>query len=110
MTWLCYSGAFICTVIYVATIIWDIVSHLPLGKDTKSNQTDHCLINGAGSAVGIFNVISDLYIFLLPMPYIWSLQMGTGKKIRLLITVGTGAWYVLVPLRLSNRLENHSRC
>ena len=32
-------------------------------------------------AQGIYGLISDLYIFILPLPVLWGLQMSLRKKI-----------------------------
>lgn len=46
-------------------------------------------------AVGIVNLLTDLLIFILPMPMLWGLQLPLGKKIGLTITFGIGLMYIL---------------
>jgi hypothetical protein len=41
-------------------------------------------------ASGIFGFMSDFYIFFLPIPTIWSLNMPILKKIRLMLAFGIG--------------------
>ena len=41
-------------------------------------------------ASGFFNVFSDLYILVLPMPFIWSLKTRTSKKLKLTMAFGVG--------------------
>lgn len=44
--------------------------------------TGHCLDGKAASkASGIFNVISDFAILIMPMPILWKLQMSLRKKL-----------------------------
>ena len=43
---------------------------------------------------GIFNLLLDITIVVLPMPMLWGLQMATGKKIALTGAFGIGAGYV----------------
>ena len=39
---------------------------------------------------GAFNLASDLYIFVLPLPILSSLQMPFGRKLGVGATFGTG--------------------
>lgn len=58
--------------------------------------TGHCLnLKAIYMASGIFNVISDFSIFILPMVPIWKLQLPLKKKILAFATFATGVWYVL---------------
>lgn len=58
--------------------------------------TGHCLnLSAIYMASGIFNVISDFSIFILPMVPIWKLQLPLKKKILAFATFATGLWYVL---------------
>ena len=45
--------------------------------------------------VGGFNVLSDVYIFLLPLPVLWNLQMPYRRKIGILAIFCTGLMYDL---------------
>ena len=94
LRWLCYGGAFVCTCLYVAEIFHDIFICIPVQKDWDPRLPGQCLPSGvAGSVTAIFNVITDLYILILPLPFLWSLQMALHKKIRLMILFGIGALY-----------------
>lgn len=39
---------------------------------------------------GIFNILTDLMVLLLPMPYIYDLQLPLYKKLALMCTFGIG--------------------
>lgn len=39
---------------------------------------------------GVFNTITDLYILLLPLPFIWDLKMRAGRKLRLMAVFSVG--------------------
>lgn len=43
---------------------------------------------------GIFNLILDVTVVVLPMPMLWGLQMPRGKKVALTGVFGLGAGYV----------------
>lgn len=46
---------------------------------------------------GIFGIISDLYIFILPMPILWKLHMPMRKKVGVMAIFATGLLYVFYP-------------
>ena len=49
----------------------------------------HCFDGSASyKASGVFNVLSDFAILIVPMPTLWSLQMSFKKK---LLTMGVFA-------------------
>ncbi len=55
-------------------------------------STGHCFdANAAYLATGIFNVISDFSILILPMIPIWKLQMPLKKKLMMIAIFATGA-------------------
>ena len=92
MRWICWAGAFVCTAFYVAEIFHDLFICIPVQKDYNPKIPGHCLPNGVGGSItGIFNVITDLFIFLLPLPFVWSLQMKRAPKLRLMALFGIGA-------------------
>ena len=94
MRWLCYAGAFVCTALYVAEIFHDIFICVPVQKDYDPKVPGHCLPSGVGGSItAIFNVITDFYILILPLPFVWSLQMKLRPKLRLMALFGLGALY-----------------
>lgn len=51
--------------------------------------TGRCFDGSASyKASGVFNVLSDFVMLILPMPVLWNLQMSLKKK---LLTVGVFA-------------------
>ena len=92
MKWLCYAGAFVCTALYVANTFHDIFICVPVQKQYNPKVKGHCLPSEVGGSVtAIFNVISDFYVFILPLPFVWSLQMKLVPKVRLMALFGLGA-------------------
>jgi hypothetical protein len=56
----------------------------------------HCAsYNVAFSTIGVFNLISDLIIMLLPIPLLRNLQMAIGTKLGLIAIFGIGLLYVV---------------
>lgn len=43
------------------------------------------------TTLGVFNVVSDLYLILIPLPAVWSLQLPLRKKIGLATMFLTGS-------------------
>ena len=56
------------------------------------NVAGHCIDRPkAGLAYGSMNIISDLFIFILPMPMCWRLRLGSkGKLGVMLVFMGGG--------------------
>ena len=94
MKWLCYAGMFTCTALYTAEFFHDLFICIPVQKDWDPKLPGHCLPSGVGGSVtAIFNVISDFYILILPLPLVWSLQIKLPLKLRLMALFGLGALY-----------------
>lgn len=53
------------------------------GQCTKSRPVIICQ--------GIFAVISDLYLFILPIPIVWRLQVPLRKRIGICVIFATGS-------------------
>ena len=47
--------------------------------------------------IGVFNVVSDLYLILLPLPAVWSLQLPLRKKLGVSMIFLTGLMSDLFP-------------
>jgi len=77
---------------YSVDIIFEIAMCSPREKIwNRLITTGHCFdANAANNATGIFNVISDFSILILPMIPIWKLQMPLRKKILMIAIFATG--------------------
>jgi hypothetical protein len=58
----------------------------------ESQQSDRCLEDTVSLYYiqGIFGLVSDFYIFFLPVPFVWRLQMPLGKRIGVIAIFATG--------------------
>ena len=117
MRWLCYAGAFVCTALYVAQLFHDIFICIPVQKNYNPKLPGHCLPSKVGGPVtAIFIVITDLYILILPLPFVWSLHMKLGPKLRLTALFGLGVLHDTpssqsndtLPVHVSNLRITHS--
>lgn len=50
-----------------------------------------------GIIQGVFGLLSDLYIFILPLPILWRLQMPLRRKLGITAIFLTGLMYSLPP-------------
>ena len=80
--------------IYFVETIFMIIMCLPREKIwNKLEPGGHCFnAHVAYMATGIFNVLSDFAILILPMVPIWKLQLPMRKKIMMLAVFATGFW------------------
>lgn len=93
-----YLGAHICNwsnlVFYVVMAIFEIAICTPRRKIWNPLMTTgHCSsVDATFQASGIFNVISDFAILILPMPCVWRLRLPLKKKILMTTIFATGSF------------------
>ena len=78
----------------ISVIIKDVLTCRPLSKawnPLKPGVCEHTLQSLI--ALTTLNMVGDLFIILLPMPMIWSLQMAKRRKIELTIVFALGVMY-----------------
>ena len=83
---LIYIGITAISMMYSVTTITEAVLCIPLpGHSWISTVYTRKCINTKtiGYVAGSFNVVSDLYLLVLPLPIVWSLQLPLRKKIGL---------------------------
>lgn len=89
-------GIFSCVIFYIALLFRSIFQCSPLQKVWDPLLPGHCISQAVGSyTTGIFNIISDLYILILPMPCIWALNLDIGRKLRIMAVFSVGLVYDL---------------
>ena len=74
-----------------SNILTQIVGCIPIHLYWQ-NVTGHCIDRlKAGVVFGSMNIISDLFIFILPMPMVWRLQLSRKEKLGVtLVFMGGG--------------------
>ena len=81
----------LCCVYYLTTIPVKIWECTPRAKIWNKSIDGTCIhVASVLNADGVFNTLSDVFILLVPVKALWTLQMKTGRKvgIGLLFTVG----------------------
>ena len=87
-------GIFSCLIFYIAILFRSIFQCSPLQKSWDPLLPGHCISQAVASyTTGVFNIISDLYILILPMPCIWILKLETGRKLRIMGIFSVGLLY-----------------
>ncbi len=77
-----YLGCNIITLIFGCT---------PVSKYWKHDQPGHCInLVKADHAYGSMNVVSDVLLFLLPLPMIWQLRLTLREKLGLVLIFMSG--------------------
>lgn len=79
-----YIGVLSCFVVYAASTIFCGYQCIPRPRQTWLSALMKKSCHDAkytGYVVGVFNIASDFYLLILPLPSIWKLQMPLPKKI-----------------------------
>lgn len=78
-------------VFYTALFSWAIFRCNPVEKAYNPSLPGRCLQKNINAYLsGAFNTISDLYILVIPVPFIWGLNMKVSRRLRLIAVFGVG--------------------
>ena len=81
-----YLGCNIITLIFGCT---------PIPKYWNPHEPGHCItLVKADHAYGSMNVVSDVLLFLLPLPMVWQLKLTTKEKLGIFAIFMGGILYV----------------
>lgn len=91
---------------YLTANLWtQIFGCSPRSKYWLPDTPGHCIdYTKAGLAYGAMNVVSDLIIFILPLPIVWRLKMTRREKAGVSVIFMSGAVYANTPIQTPNRL------
>ena len=110
LTWLRVSvwiGIVITGLFYFSHFVATLALCAPRGDQSQLSwlkvlSSSTCQANGAlFLPVGIANLVSDIYLILIPLPVIWRLQLPLSKKIGISAIFLTGLMQVAKPLNNS---------
>lgn len=79
-----YCGIALTSIFYTFSTLFPIIVCSPRKGETRfvSQFSSRCAQeNTLGYIMTAFNVISDHYILVIPMPIVWKLQLPTRKKV-----------------------------
>lgn len=75
-----------------SNLLTQIFGCAPVDKFWKPKTPGHCLVlTKAVYAYGSMNFISDLFIFVLPLPMIWRLKLSRKEKLGVTLVFMSGA-------------------
>ena len=86
-------GILVNSIFYVASCIVLITLCLPRRGESwmSTSYAARCKpASKIGNVQGVYGVISDLYIFILPLPVLWNLQMPLRRKLGISAIFCTG--------------------
>ncbi len=69
----------------------------PVAKYWKPDEPGHCInVIKADYVYGSLNFITDLTMFVLPLPMVWRLQLSLKQKLGISLVFMAGSMYVLI--------------
>ena len=84
------------TMFYTAILFQTVFICHPVRRAWNHFVQGHCESGQVGPyVIGIWAILSDLYILLLPLYCVWNLQLKIEGKFRLTVIFGFGSLYVL---------------
>ncbi|PLN79925.1 hypothetical protein BDW42DRAFT_194789 [Aspergillus taichungensis] len=96
MKWAVYFSMFFTIGLTVSSIFVTVLSCIPPSKfwDPTGKKPGHCISPEQQQifyeANGALNIVSDILIFLTPIPMLWGIQLSTRKKGALFVVFGLG--------------------
>lgn len=73
---------FLCVSYLVVFVLVDVLGCLPLQKFWFRQKPGHCIdMYSMFLVCGLYDVVLDLIILILPLPMMWRLHIGRGRKI-----------------------------
>ncbi|KAI1335894.1 hypothetical protein F5Y15DRAFT_396094 [Xylariaceae sp. FL0016] len=91
--WAIWFGTTACGIFYIVTFFVDLFRCKPIAAAWNPSIEGTCMSYAAFPwATGIFNMISDFYILLVPLPPILKLNMPLAQRIRIVSIFSLGVF------------------
>jgi hypothetical protein len=92
--WLCWILIALVAAFGIAGFFSQVFSCTPVSKAWNPMQKGHCIESKPYcTSIGLIHVVFDFAIVILPMPWIWKLQIALRSKIVLSVLVCLGIVY-----------------
>ncbi|KAI1425600.1 hypothetical protein F5Y12DRAFT_714095 [Xylaria sp. FL1777] len=89
--WGIWIGIVVISIFYIVSFFLVLFRCIPVEASWNPTVKGRCLSYAAFlDAIGVFNIISDFYILLLPLRPIFSLNMGIARHLRIASIFGLG--------------------
>lgn len=88
-----YIGTAAMLIVYFGTVICNLILCVPRPGEawTSKSEVARCEPSRiVGYVQGAFSIISDVYIFILPIPVIWHLHLSKRKRYGVIGVFSTG--------------------
>lgn len=78
-------------VVYIALLLAIVFFCIPVQKAWDGSIDGHCSDPAPVSYLsGVWNSLVDIYVLLIPVPFLWKLNMRTRQKLKLSAVFGIG--------------------
>lgn len=78
---------------YVATVIAKILECIPPARAWDNSIPGHCVdVLMLVNVDGVFNVVTDFIILIMPLRVVWNLNMKITKKLSVVLAFTFGIW------------------
>lgn len=92
-----WTGVVFVSLIYVVLLMMSILDCQPIHRHWDPTVHGQCLPSGVlAYSSGAFNVATDLFVLVVPMPTVWSMNLSTAKKLRVSAVFGLGIMWVII--------------
>ncbi|EEA28687.1 conserved hypothetical protein [Talaromyces marneffei ATCC 18224] len=86
-----WTGVVFVSLIYVVLLMMSILDCQPIHSHWDKTVDGKCLpAMVLAYSSGAFNVVTDLFVLIVPMPTVWSMTLTTAKKLRVSAVFGLG--------------------
>ena len=89
-----WLGVFVVTGFYVICLLLSLLwckpiakAWFPLIESTCAPYDVHLVL---GTASGVVNIVTDFYVLIIPMPFVWSLNMKRSRIVKVMVIFGLG--------------------
>lgn len=94
MKWAISAGIYVIVAAYAGVFFSTVFECIPVQKLWHPELHGHCMRPKVlPYASGAINVISDIYVLVIPIPCIWELNLKLYRKLRVLLIFGLGVLY-----------------
>jgi hypothetical protein len=90
---LVWVGILSCTIFYTLIFVFVLATCSPRQGETPivADASERCAkLSSQWHSLAAFNLLSDVYLVIIPIPVVMKLQMSTDKKIRVCSVFMTG--------------------
>ncbi|KAI8628367.1 hypothetical protein F5Y19DRAFT_486046 [Xylariaceae sp. FL1651] len=93
------SAIVVLTLTNFGFLLGDVFFCIPVAKAWNAALPGHCTSPAALAwFTGVWSVVVDIFILAVPIPLVWNLNIGSGRRIRLASVFGLGIFAVVASI------------